>query len=394
MANRPHILLYEPRAEGHHPGWLRFITEDLLSGGFKLSIAIDGTPEKEARIREHLGKFFNEGEVLRINEICGNTKGAGQKISTVAACLRKSGADQVFLCAIDEVASDMWRGASFGMMPPKELFGRMGGIYHRPRFLELPGTSPHRWFKMSGFRKMLSTGWLRQLLFVDRYLVARLKKEIPQAPIHFLCDPCPPCGELPMAEARRRLDVPNNVKVFLFFGGGYRRKGLHLAVEAMSKLEQTVPAFLLCAGQLNPEGAVADGLKKLVAEKKAKLINRYVSTEEESLCFAASDVILLPYVHHFGTSGVLSRAMSAGKMVIASDEELLGKLTHEYGLGFLFPTENSNALAGEIKRASELAPQESEGFMAAALDYASIHSREAYRNSLIEALNPGFPKKS
>src|SRR5258708_18529992 len=46
-------------------------------------------------------------------------------------------------------------------------------------------------------------------------------------------------------------------RIFLFYGGGYRRKGLHLAVRAMLKLPPEVPALLLCVGQLNPEGATA-----------------------------------------------------------------------------------------------------------------------------------------
>ena len=37
----PALLLYEPRVEGHHPGWLRFITEDLLSAGYPLTLAVD-----------------------------------------------------------------------------------------------------------------------------------------------------------------------------------------------------------------------------------------------------------------------------------------------------------------------------------------------------------------
>ena len=40
------LLLYEPRTEGHHLGWLRFITDDLLSANFQLSIAADLRPAR------------------------------------------------------------------------------------------------------------------------------------------------------------------------------------------------------------------------------------------------------------------------------------------------------------------------------------------------------------
>ena len=47
----PHILVYEPRVEGHHLGYLKAITEDLLGAGFRLTLAVDrrpGRPSTEA----------------------------------------------------------------------------------------------------------------------------------------------------------------------------------------------------------------------------------------------------------------------------------------------------------------------------------------------------------
>ena len=50
-----HLLLYEPRVEGHHPGWLRFIVEDLLSAGWRLTLAVDLRAENARQVRERLG---------------------------------------------------------------------------------------------------------------------------------------------------------------------------------------------------------------------------------------------------------------------------------------------------------------------------------------------------
>jgi hypothetical protein len=49
------LLVVEPRVEGHHPGWLKFITEDLLSAGYELSLAVDLRPQSRPIIEEHLG---------------------------------------------------------------------------------------------------------------------------------------------------------------------------------------------------------------------------------------------------------------------------------------------------------------------------------------------------
>lgn len=376
-----HLLVYEPRAEGHHPGWLRFITEDLLSGGYQLTLAVDMRKQHLEKIRDHLGELISQVKLM--NAVISPI---GQ-FGSVRSCLRESGADSIFLCAMDEIASDTWRFASFGILPPKELRGRFGGIYHRPRFLENSGGRLKHLFKKWGYQRLLRGNWLKQLLFVDEYLAREQQAHFPSAPIYFLPDPCPPMGDETTQAAREQLGVPQDKRVFLFYGGGYRRKGLHLAVEAMLALPADANAFLLCAGQLNPEGEIADGLGKLEAANRAKVINRYVSVAEEKTSFAACDAVLLPYVNHFGTSGVLSRAMAAGRMVIVSDEQLLGRLTRDHGLGLLFPSGDAAALRDRIVRAGKISPQEMAAYSKAAARYAAVHSREAYRAALLKSIH-------
>ena len=188
---REHLLLYEPRTEGHHLGWLRFIAEDLLSTGLQLTLAVDLRPENATKVRDQLGELVSAVTLINAYDAAGRRYGDG-KAGSVAYCLRQSGADHVFLCAFDEIASACWRRAAFGILPPAELCGRMGGIYHRPRFLVAPAWSPDRWLKQIGFQRLMRQKWLRQLLFVDEYLADDLQKQFPDAPIFFLPDPCPP----------------------------------------------------------------------------------------------------------------------------------------------------------------------------------------------------------
>jgi glycosyltransferase involved in cell wall biosynthesis len=380
-----HLLLYEPRVEGHHLGWLRFITEDLLTTNRRLTLAVDLRPEKEGRVREQLGSL--QSSVTLINAYNADGKRHGdKKAGSVAYCLQQSGADRVFLCAFDEIASHIWRRAAIGVTPPKTLHGRMGGIYHRPRFLAASRWSFDRRFKEAGFQRLIRQGWLSQLLFVDEFLAAELQANYASAPIYFLPDVCPPGYENYGHAARQKLNVPANKVVFLFYGGGYRRKGLHLAVQAMLDLPADSSAFLLCAGKQDPAGETAHGLQKLATQNRALLINRYVSDDEEKLCFAASDVVLLPYLNHFGTSGVLSRAMSARKPVIVSDEQLLGRLTREQQLGLLFPSGDARALGASLRQAIAFSLEEKAKFHEAARRYTLRYSRDAFRETLVKSL--------
>lgn len=383
--NPKHLLLYEPRTEGHHLGWLRFIVDDLLSAGFQLSVAADLRPASKDRVLRQLEGI--PGKVALLSAYDEREKRhADGKAKSVAHCLQLSGAQTVFLCALDEIASDCWRKATLGRRPPRELHGRLGGIYHRPRFLAASSSRADRWLKTPGFQRLLGEGWFQQILFLDEFLAQDLQSRYPSAPLFFLPDPCPPGYRSVAATARQRLNLPEDRRIFLFYGTGARRKGLHLVVNAMLQLPAHVPAFLLCAGQQDPSGQTAAGLQELVRQNRAQLLNRYVSEEEERLCFAASDAVLLPYVNHFGTSGVLSRAMSAGIPVIASDEQLLGKLTREHQLGFLFPSGDTAKLCEAIDRVAHLTPNESLFFAAAAARYAERYSRDAFRTALLHSL--------
>ncbi|MEI9962146.1 MAG: hypothetical protein WDM76_13740 [Limisphaerales bacterium] len=104
-------------------------------------------------------------------------------------------------------------------------------------------------------------------------------------------------------------------------------------------LPKESPGFLLCAGTADGDDPrILRGLETLVAQGRARVISRYIFEEEEKLLFAASDMCCCPTSNISATARVLSRAGGAGKPVIASDEELVGKLVKKYNLGLLFPS--------------------------------------------------------
>ncbi len=385
-SSKKHLLFYEPRTEGHHLGWMRFIADDLLSANFQLTIAADLRLGARERVEQNLAGLLGEVKLISAYDANGRRHLDG-KARSVAHCLKTSGADHVLLGALDEIASDCWRKATFGFRPPPELRGRIGGIYHRPRILETSQWSLDRVLKISGFNRLLREGWFQQILSVDEFLVAELKKQNPTAPIYFLADACPSGYDGDTLAARKTLEIPADKKVFLFYGTGARRKGLHIAVEAMLQLPPESPAFLLCAGQQNPTGKTAAGIAQLIRQNRARLLDRYVSVEEEKMCFAASDAVLLPYLNHFGTSGVLSRAMSAGKPVIVSNEQLLGRLTREHHLGLVFPSGNVSALAQSLRQTTQLSMTDLNQFSVAAKNYAKNNSRDAFRVALLRSLS-------
>jgi glycosyltransferase involved in cell wall biosynthesis len=383
-----HLLLYEPRTEGHHLAWLSLITEDLCRAGYRLTLAVDLRSGAEAKLRDHLGKFYDEVTLFNSYDANG-LRHLGGKAKSVAYCLKQSGAENVFLCAIDEIASSCWRRAAFGLLPPPSLRGRMGGIYHRPRFRAAPRWSPSRLMKETGFHRLLRTGWLRQIVLLDEFLARDYQAEYSNFPIFFLPDPCLDVYHHDPVDARRQLEVPLDHRVFLFYGTGGRRKGLHIAIEAFQNLPPDSPAFLLCVGQQTPSKRTAEGLKKLEMQGRARIINRYVSIAEEQLSFAACDMVLLPYIGHFGISAVLSQAMAANKPVIASNEQLLGRLVREHQPGLLFRSGNPAALRQAIQNGLAARAEDWSRWRVAARNYALQHSRAAFSTALLAAMSAG-----
>lgn len=382
-----HLLIYEPRTEGHHLVWLRFVVDDLLSAGWRLTVAVDDRPEAFERVRKRLGPALEKVTVLSVWDESGRWRGGGG-VAAVAECFRRSQADLVFLNTLDEIASPLLRQAAIGRLPPAELRGKLSGIYLRPRFLLQRGWSLNEWLKAAGFARLMKDGWFSQLLFLDPWIQAKCQARFPQMPVFFLPDPCPDNFMGDYETARRHFEIPAGRKVLLFYGAAYRRKGLHLAVEALLGMPENSPAFLLCAGQQMNDPLIQKGLRTLVAQGRAQVISRYIFEAEEKLLFAASDIVLLPYLKHFGNSAVLSRAGGAGKMVIASDEELVGRLVRKHHLGLLFPSGDAVAFRRAIVKAIAAPADEREQWQAAALRYAEFSSRAAFRKILLQSFAP------
>jgi glycosyltransferase involved in cell wall biosynthesis len=379
------VLIYEPRVEGHHVGFLKLVTEVLFDANYKLSLVIDRRPKSLQRIQKELGDLLERVTLLDACDDNGQPA-TGSKIATIASHRDRVGADIVFLPNFDEIASSMLRRAAFGIMPPSTLRGRLSGIYHRPQFLSIGGFSINRLLKRWGFENLLRGSWISHLLLFDSYGRAEyLKKR--QAPLFDLAVPFPDDFTEDRARARRDMELPLDRRIFLFYGGAYPRKGLPLAIDAMLALPRDAPAFLLCAGESSKGPDVERKLATLVEQGRARVIDRYVSADEERSLFSASDVVLLPYRRHFAASSVLARAVGAERPVIASDEAIVGRLVRDHGLGRLAPSGDVNAWRDAMAGLIDAAPADLARWRAAARSLAPRWSRAAFRDSLIKSFN-------
>ncbi len=108
------------------------------------------------------------------------------------------------------------------------------------------------------------------------------------------------------------------------------------AVRLLSPENQTKLCLAL-VGTVAPadQHALMEQLDILKKSSRVQIIKalRFVSDTEMINLFSASDLILLPYQRHAGSSGILVRAAQAGKPVLGSNYGLIGRYIRDFELG-------------------------------------------------------------
>lgn len=329
LAQAKKILIYEGQLWGHHPSYLRMVSRAFLENGHRVVLAVCEIKQAQELLGEDLGR--------QCEWVKASPPHASCLWKELEALTKSQACDELFFNCLDEVLSNTLRMAAFGIFPPRSLRGRVSGIFVRPKCIDPEiATFQEKW-KQLGLKKLCKVGFFRKIFVLDERLMERhLLVGNPHLDLVFLPDPWEYDHFPPQEIARQQWGFTASMCVNLFYGTGSRRKGLDIALAAHLLPQCPPEQHLFCVGKMDPDPALADGLKQLVQQGRATWVNRFVTTEEELSIFAACDRVLLPYRGHYGSSGILSRAAAAGKPVIASDEGLVAWRVKEYELGEVF----------------------------------------------------------
>jgi len=118
--------------------------------------------------------------------------------------------------------------------------------------------------------------------------------------------------------------------VILFFGLLRPYKGVKYLIKAFENLPEDLieKSRLLIVGETWGDREVKELVKESKFSNKIEVVDRYVSDDEVSLYFSASDVLVIPYTRA-SQSGVAHIGMAFGMPIIASEvgglKESLGK---------------------------------------------------------------------
>lgn len=155
--------------------------------------------------------------------------------------------------------------------------------------------------------------------------------------------------------ARKKLDLPVEGFILLFFGQIKKVKGLDILLNALPDVIKKYPkTYLVIAGKVwkdtfsQYETIIQDN--KLTENIMAHI--RYIPDDQVPLYYNAANTIVLPYRRIY-QSGVLLMAMSYKKPVIASNLDGMSEIVEHGKNGLLFKSENPKSLSDEIIHAIE-----------------------------------------
>ena len=172
--------------------------------------------------------------------------------------------------------------------------------------------------------------------------------------------------KLNQTEAKEKLGIPTDKKLFIFFGLVRPYKGLRFLLEALSILHnQGIRLKLLIAGEFWEDKQVYIQMINLFQLNDQVIIeDQYIPNERVKLIFTAADCLVAPYI-----SGTQSGAASIA----------LG-----FGLPMIVTTNVSEGIAEENKQfIQEVPPEDPEALASAMIDFLNLE--ESKNNNHIPA---------
>ena len=157
-------------------------------------------------------------------------------------------------------------------------------------------------------------------------------------------------GRWTRAGARRRLGLPPEGEVALFFGYVRHYKGLDVLLKAWPAVRAQRPVTLVVAGEFYQDPAPYRALAAAAGgEPGIRMLERYLPDEDVEAVFKAADVVVLPY-RSATQSGVTHVAYALGVPVITTDVGGLAETVKPGETGLVCAPEDPATLAATVLR--------------------------------------------
>ncbi|MCY4233542.1 MAG: glycosyltransferase [Bacteroidetes bacterium] len=272
------------------------------------------------------------------------------------------------------------------------------GIYFRP-FLELGKSVQLRdgfrryvryMRKRAIFSSALNNPHLSSLFSLDRYFVDAYHSS--RAHILSLCDGIESQNpSMNATQMKQQIGFEDHRKVALFFGSIAKRKGIFELLEAITILSPSdqEKLCLVIVGKVASEdqNTLLYQLESLERSSRVQLIKElhFITDVEMANYMTASDLVLLPYIGHTHSSGILVRAAIAGKPVLGSNDGLIGRYIRDYKLGLdVISTDPSEIATGILMWLNS--PDTFPFASSKSNEFASKHSAKQFSKTIFDQI--------
>lgn len=364
----PHIMLFDLYSTGHHPQYILNLVEYWAEHSVACRLTIIA-PDEVRKASNSLDMLLHEyrDRGLSFVSINQSPPSASSTVGLVKAdqahgrLLRHHidthRPDHVALMYFDHCQLSL----AFGLRLPQAV--SLSGIYFRPTFhLDEKPADLRSWLtdfrKRTVLRRALRNPHFRHLFCLDPLVVPTLAHMAPDVQsIHLPDGVRVGAGLTPRSDIRADWAIAEGRVVALLLGVLDARKGIHIVVEAVRRLEPEIQRNLAIvfagpvrtADESSLYSTIAD--VRLETQVHVHLDNRYVPDDEVQGLVEASDVVLLPYQRdHVGSSNMLVRAAIAGVPVLGTDHGLIGKLIGRHRLGDTMDSTDPDAIASSLRR--------------------------------------------
>ena len=134
-----------------------------------------------------------------------------------------------------------------------------------------------------------------------------------------------------------KFGISDNKRNLLLFGRIDHRKNLLNIIDSLRLLpapeRNKIRLIVAGAWDENVKAEYLDYIGKYRNEIEIVYNDAYVNDEERELLFQQSDIILMPYINFYSSSGVLGHTIKSGKNVIVSAKGIVADIVKENYLG-------------------------------------------------------------
>ena len=155
--------------------------------------------------------------------------------------------------------------------------------------------------------------------------------------------------------SRKKLGIPKDKTILLFFGMIKKVKGLEVLLNALSSVVDKNPnVILVIAGRVWENDFSV--YQKIIDENNLSeyciIHNKFIPHEDVGHYYASADLVVLPYKRIY-QSGVLMMSLSYEKAVLVSDLPPLIEVIDDDKTGFVFRSEDAFSLSEKLNKILE-----------------------------------------